>query len=230
MKKTILVTGANKGIGLEIVRQLAAMQHTVILTARNEERGKNAVETLQNEGISVHFMPLDVTDKAQIEATAQQVKTKFGHLDVLIHNAGILLDSDQSILSASNEDLEQTIHNNAFSAVYLVSAFYKIMPRGGRIVHMSSSGGSMSGMVGGWSPIYCASKTLMNAFTRHQANELQPFGITVNAMSPGWVRTDMGGSNADRHVSEGADTAVWLAVSDVQETGRFFKDRRAVEW
>ena len=228
--KTILITGSNKGIGYELVRQLAHLGHQVILTARNPEKGEAAKQVLKAEGLDVHFLQLDVTGIDQIGWTAKIVEKSFDQLDVLIHNAGILYREDQSILKVDPHLLNDTLQTNAVSALYLVEAFAPVIPDGGRIIHVSSGGGSMTDPVGGWSPIYCISKTLLNAITRHQAHALSGRNITVNAFCPGWVRTDMGGRSAPRLVAQGADTGVWLATAHVPTTGKFFRDRKVIPW
>ncbi|MEM0993486.1 MAG: SDR family NAD(P)-dependent oxidoreductase [Bacteroidota bacterium] len=230
MQKNILVTGANKGIGLEIVRQLAILGHQVVLTARNKVRGVAAQETLAKEGLSVHFIQMDVNDEAQIRAAAEQVNKQFGQLHVLINNAAISLAADASILLADSKVLQQTMQTNAFSMLTTVAAFSSILPSGGRIINLSSGLASMTDSISGWSPFYSCSKTLVNAFTRHQAFALAPKDIAVVSMCPGWVRTDMGGSAAPRNVSEGADTAVWLATAEQIETGKFYRDRKVIAW
>ncbi|MEN0047349.1 MAG: SDR family oxidoreductase [Bacteroidota bacterium] len=230
MQKNILITGANKGIGFELVRQLAKLDHQVILTARSEQKGRAAQQKLEEEGLKVSFMVLEVNDKIQIQEAAEKVKKQFGQLDVLINNAAISLASDTSILNADDPALAQTMQTNAFSMLSTVATFSKIMPYGGRIINFSSGLGSMTSPISGWSPFYSCSKTLVNAFTRHQAFALSEKNIVVVSVCPGWVRTDMGGEAAPRHVSEGADTAVWLATTEQIETGKFYRDRKVIAW
>lgn len=230
MKKNILITGSNKGIGFEMVRQLAALGHQVILTARNAQKGRIAQQKLAEKGVNVSFILLDVNDKVQVKKAADKVKEQFGHLDVLINNAAISLASDTSILHIEDTTLEQTMQTNAFSMLSTVAAFSAIIPSGGRIINLSSGLSSMTDPISGWSPFYSCSKTLVNAFTRHQAFALSDRKIAVVVMCPGWVRTDMGGAQAPRHVSEGAETAVWLATTEEIETGKFYRDRKVIPW
>jgi NAD(P)-dependent dehydrogenase (short-subunit alcohol dehydrogenase family) len=161
---------------------------------------------------------------------ADWVKKRFGKLDVLINNAAILLRQDQSLLTSDVEIYKQTIETNAHAHLHVTRHFLPLMTRGSRIIMTSSGGGSMTDPVGGWSPAYCVSKTLLNSITRQLAYELTNKQIAVNAFCPGWVRTDMGGKSAPRSVDQGADTAVWLATKDEVSTGRFFRDRREIEW
>lgn len=228
--KIILVTGSNKGIGLEIVRQLAQQGNEVILTARDEKKGLDTQNKLKAEKLSVHFIPLDITNQESIQHAFNQVKSEFGKLDVLINNAAVLLKEDQSLLRNDAAVFEKTLHANAFAQLAVTKQFHSIIPNGGRIIMTSSGGGSMSDPVGGWSPAYCVSKSLLGAITRHLAHELSSRNISVNAFDPGWVKTDMGGSSAPRSVAQGADTAVWLATQDGISTGKFFRDRKAIAW
>ena len=230
MKKNILITGANKGIGLETIRQLAAMGHEVILTARNQQRGIAAKKKLFNQGLAVHFIQMDVNEKAHLQSAKTTIQNRFGKLDVLINNAAISNSSDTSILEFDEEVLYKTMQTNAFSILLMVASFAPMMRSGGRIINFSSGLGSMTDPVNGWSPIYSCSKSLVNAVTRQQAYFLSAKGIVVVAMCPGWVRTDMGGAAAPLHVSEGADTAVWLATAESIETGKFYRNRKVIPW
>lgn len=228
--KTILVTGSNKGIGLEIVRQLTRQGHEVILTARDEKKGREALLNLKMEKNAPHLLQLDITNQESIQHAFDQVKSEFGKLDVLINNAAILLKEDQSLLRNEAIVFEKTLHANAFAQLAVTRQFHSIMPNGGRIIMTSSGGGSMSDPVGGWSPAYCVSKSLLGAITRHLAHELNSRNIAVNAFDPGWVKTDMGGSSAPRTVEQGADTAVWLATHDAISSGKFYRDRKVIAW
>ncbi|MBX2947541.1 MAG: SDR family oxidoreductase [Cyclobacteriaceae bacterium] len=228
--RTIVVTGANKGIGLEVVRQLAKLKHNVVLGARDRAKGNEAVDRLKEEGLVVHFLLLDVTDEASIKQAAKQVKEQFGKVDVLINNAAVLLREDQSLSEGTAEVFHKTMRTNVFGPVQMVRHFLPLIPSGGRIINTSSGGGSMTDPVGGWSPVYCVSKSALNAITRHLASELSSWNISVNAYCPGWVKTDMGGKSAPRTVEQGADTAVWLATAAINQTGKFFRDRKIIPW
>ena len=229
-KKVILVTGANKGIGLEMVRQLSRLGHTVILSSRNEQRGKEAKDKLDDEKLNTHFVLLDMDEEESIREAVVRIKEQFGSIDVLINNAAILQKQDQSLLKSDWNTLEQTIQTNALAQLKLVRHMIPLLIRGGRILMASSGGGSMTDPVGGWSPAYCISKSLLNAITRHLAYELESKSIAVNAYCPGWVQTDMGGKSAPRKVAQGADTAVWLATANTIPTGKFFRDRKEIPW
>jgi NAD(P)-dependent dehydrogenase (short-subunit alcohol dehydrogenase family) len=229
-KKVILVTGASKGIGFEIVRQLSRLGHTVILTARNEESGLTAQDLLRNERLIVDFLHLDITIEESIRTAFNEVKASFGKLDVLINNAAILSKQDLSILKNDLSLLKNTVDSNAYSHLMVSRIFYPIIPTGGRIIMTSSDGGSMSVPVVGWSPAYCVSKSFLNAITRHLAYELSSRGISVNAFDPGWVKTDMGGRTAPGSVEQGADTAVWLATKKGSDTGKIYHLRKEISW
>ena len=226
----ILVTGSNKGIGLEIVTQLARLGHQAILTARDEMKGLEALKKLESNKLHAHFIMLEITKEDSIQQAVSEVKAKYGKIDVLINNAAILLREDQSLLKNDDVTMRQTLLTNATSQLNVTRAFQSLIPSGGRILMASSGGGSMTDPVGGWSPAYCTSKSMLNAITRHLAYEFIERKIAVNAFCPGWVKTDMGGKSAPREVAQGADTAVWLATAENISTGKFFRDRKVIPW
>ncbi|HEU4718285.1 MAG TPA: SDR family oxidoreductase [Bacteroidia bacterium] len=223
--KTAVVTGGNKGIGREIVRQLKQEGFHVVLAARDEKRGSTAAA---EEG--AEFIRMDVADEKSILEFAKQFGKKFNHLDVLVNNAGILKKEDRSVLASSQELMNETFAVNAYGPVRVTKALLPFLGNGSRVIMVSSGGGSMSDDIAGWAPVYCVSKTLLNAFTRHLAHELAPKGIFVNAICPGWVRTDMGGKGAPRTVQQGADTVTWLATTDKVHSGGIFRDRKKIDW
>jgi NAD(P)-dependent dehydrogenase (short-subunit alcohol dehydrogenase family) len=159
-----------------------------------------------------------------------QVKAIFGKIYVLINNAAILLNEDQSLLKNDLSILQQTIDTNVYAQLLVSKIFLPVISTGGKIIMTSSDGGSMSSSVGGWSPAYCVSKSFLNAVTRQLAFELSGRNISVNAFDPGWVKTDMGGPSAPGSVENGADTAVWLATTEMGSTGKFYRSRREIEW
>ncbi|MCB9316774.1 MAG: SDR family NAD(P)-dependent oxidoreductase [Lewinellaceae bacterium] len=231
MKKSVLITGANKGIGFEIARQLGALGWQIWLGARNPEKGRNAEAALQTMGFHANFVEMDVSVPKSIEAAFAVMKQHSGKLDALINNAGILLREDRSLLRASPDLVQLVLQTNAIGALQVVQVFSPLLEKGSRVLFMSSGGGSMSGPVGGWAPVYCISKTLVNGIVRQLAHELGSRGIPVHAVGPGWVKTDMGGHGASRSVEQGADTAVWLATdAPDDQTGLFWRDRRVIPW
>lgn len=228
--KNVLVTGANRGIGLEICRQLGRMGFHIWLTARNAQHGEAAAALLIKERISVSFIQMDVTDPSSVKEAAGIVTSKTSSLDVLINNAGILLSEDQDILTASLHLMEQTFKSNAIGPLLVVQEFESLLKKGSRIINISSGGGSMHGEPGGWSPVYCISKTMLNAITRQLDYAFKERGVSVNSINPGWVKTDMGGSGATRSVAQGAETAVWLATANEIPTGKFILDKQVIPW
>ena len=229
MAGIVLVTGATKGIGLEIVRQLAAKNWRVFLTGRGSPAVARAASSL---GPSVHPVTLDVTNESSIAAAVKAVSKKEDHLDVLINNAGILDDDDESIFDLPAERLRRMFETNTIGALLVMQAFLPLLrkSRSARIINISSGAGQLTDM-GTWAPAYSISKTALNGVTGQFTAALKNENIAVNAVCPGWVRTDMGGSDAPRSIEEGADGIVWLAAEAPQSlTGQFIKDRRPIPW
>jgi NAD(P)-dependent dehydrogenase (short-subunit alcohol dehydrogenase family) len=229
-QKTALVTGANKGIGFEVVRELTRLGLRVFLGARNAKAGRAAAEKLGSEG-DVIFLEIDVSDDKSIRAAAEELSRHSDRLDVLINNAGILLDDDKDALTITHEVFENTVRTNTLGPWLVAQAFTPLMKksREPRIVNVSSGGGQLEDGADGWAPVYCVSKTALNGVTVQLAAALPKFA--VNSVCPGWVRTDMGGENASRSVAEGAATIVWLATDAPHDlTGKFIRDRKVIPW
>jgi NAD(P)-dependent dehydrogenase (short-subunit alcohol dehydrogenase family) len=227
--RVALVSGGNRGIGLEVCRQLAEAGLTVVLGSRDEERGRQAAEGLPG-GVAVR--QLDVADAASVEKLAASIESDFGRLDVVVNNAAISNDRGQSGAEADLDRVKEALEANLFGAWRLCEVAIPYMRREGygRIVNVSTGLAALEDM-GGGSPGYRISKTSLNALTRILSSELRGSGILVNAVNPGWVQTDMGGSNANRTVEEGADGVVWAAtLPNNGPTGGFFRDRRHVAW
>jgi NAD(P)-dependent dehydrogenase (short-subunit alcohol dehydrogenase family) len=232
-EKTALVTGANKGIGLEIVRQLAQAGFRVFLTARSRQRGEETVHKLQQDGPNVEFLPLDVTDETSIEQLTKELASRIGRLDVLVNNAGILLDApNASVLEVEPDVIMQTLQTNTLGPLRLIQKLVPLLAKSdaGKVINVSSGGGQLAD-IGDWAPAYSLSKTALNAVTGMMAAALKDKGIAVNSICPGWVRTDMGGSSAPRSVEQGADTVTWLATEAPSDlTGKFLRDRTVIPW
>lgn len=233
-RRVAVVTGANRGIGLEICRQLSRRDEMrVVLTSRDESKGRASVKALRADALNVDYRQLDVTGERAAKVLAQHLAEAYGRCDVLINNAGVMLDPRGSrVLDSSVATYRETLEANFFGPLRLIQALVPLMKKGGygRIVNMSSGQGQLSDM-GTGTPAYRISKTALNALTRTCAAELAGSGILVNSMCPGWVRTDMGGPSAPRTLAQGADTAVWLATLPPDgPSGRFFRDRKSIPW
>jgi NAD(P)-dependent dehydrogenase (short-subunit alcohol dehydrogenase family) len=230
-KPVVVVTGGNRGIGFEICRQLAGRGSRVILTARQPEAGAEAVKRLAAQQLSVQFHPLDVTDPKSAGALRAYLDRAFGRLDVLINNAGIFSKEDGPGLDVTLDTVRATLETNTLAPLQLSQTMVPLLRRSSaaRIVNVSSGMGALSEMQGGYAA-YRISKTALNAVTSILAAELRGT-VAVSSVCPGWVKTDMGGANAEREVSQGADTAVWLALDAPHDlTGRFVRDRKVIPW
>jgi len=231
--RTALVTGANRGIGFEIARQLARRGLHVIVASRTLTRGRAAVKLMAEEGLAAESVRLDVTDPAQVKAVARDLRDRLGGLDVLVNNAGVLLDPRGGrFLDSRPATYERTLATNLLGPLLLAQAIVPLMiERGyGRIVNLSSGLGQLEEM-GSGTPSYRISKAALNALTRIVAADTRGTGVLVNSMCPGWVRTEMGGPEAPRTVAQGADTAVWLATLPGDgPSGGFFRDRKPIRW
>jgi NAD(P)-dependent dehydrogenase (short-subunit alcohol dehydrogenase family) len=221
-----LVTGANRGIGREVCRQLAARGHTVVLTARDAAAAAAAAE-------ESGAMPLrlDVTVPASIAAAADAVAERYGKLDVLVNNAAISYDTWQRAMTADLSVVREAAETNLYGPWLVVQRFLPLLRSSEhpRIVNVSSESGSLTSM-GGGTPAYAASKAALNALTRMLAAELRAEHMLVNAVCPGWTATDMGGPGG-RPVDQGAASVVWAAtLPDDGPTGGFFRDGRPVPW
>ncbi len=228
--KVALVTGANKGIGFEVAHQLVRHGFQVFLGARNVVAGRAAAEKLSADG-NATFLEIDVSDAQSIHRAADEFSRQAGHLDVLVNNAGILLDDDKDALTVTPEIFETTFRTNTLGPWLVAQTFLPMLKKSGapRIVNVSSGGGQLEGGADGWAPGYCVSKTALNGVTVQLAAALPKFAI--NCVCPGWVRTDMGGKNATRSVGEGAAGIVWLALEAPQDlTGKFIRDRKIIPW
>lgn len=227
-----LVTGANRGIGFEVVRQLARLGFTVVLGSRDERRGEEAAAELTREGLRVHAARLDVTDERGVEDLRRRVEEKFGRLDVLVNNAAILYDTWQRAENANFDTVREAFETNTLGAWRVSKAFLPLLRASGRgrVVNVSSESGSLASM-GGGTPAYSVSKAALNALTRMLADELRRDRVLVNSVCPGWVATGMGGPAAPRTPEEGARGVVWAAtLPEGGPTGGFFRDGEPLAW
>lgn len=243
-KKIALITGANRGIGFETARQLGQKGIKVLLGARNEEKGKEAAETLKNEGLDVEFIQLDVDDAKTRQSAAKQIEENFGKLDILINNAGIFLDESENGVSvqASKTSLDifrKTFETNFFNTIAVTQQFVPLIKKSdaGRIVFLSSGLGSLNlhsdptSEIYNWKvPAYDVSKTALNGYVVHLAYELKDTRIKVNTAHPGSVVTDMN-ANGEIPVEEGAKTSVALATLPADGyTGKFIYLDNELPW
>lgn len=232
-ERIAVVTGANRGIGFEISRQLAKRGLRVVLASRDPAKGRAAARALRGQGLEVESRTLDVTSARSIGALAAFLEKRHGRLDVLVNNAGILIDPHGSrFLGSRVKTYRDTLETNLFGPLMLCQALAPLMRKNGygRIVNVSSGLGQLSAM-GTGTPAYRISKTALNALTRIVAAELKDANVLVNSMCPGWVKTGIGGPQAPRTPQQAADTAVWLALlPDGGPSGGFFRDRRPIPW
>ncbi len=240
-KKVALITGGNKGIGLETARQLGAMGYRVLVGARDKGRGDDAAASLAKAGIDAGAMALDVTDEGSIRDAAGAIERSFGRLDVLVNNAGMITrGADGAVESTSMGTLRETFDVNFFGMVAVTKAMLPLLRRApaGRIVNLTSVLGSIAEHADPNSTIYGVkllaydtSKAAVNMFTNHLAHELRGTSIKVNAAHPGWVKTDMGGPEAPMDVADGARTSVWLATLGPDgPTGGFYHMQTHMRW
>jgi NAD(P)-dependent dehydrogenase (short-subunit alcohol dehydrogenase family) len=232
-----VVTGANRGLGLETCRQLARRDISVVLTCRARDRGEVAAAQLRAEGLDVRFQLLDVTEAAAVDALSAFLQAEFGRLDILVNNAGVFSDpydpadpGPASIFNADLDTIRRALETNTFGALRVAQALIPLMDGRGTVVNVSSGMGQLSDM-NGCCPGYRLSKTALNAVTRILADELKHTRIRVNSVCPGWVKTDMGGAGAERSVQEGAAGIVWAAcLPDDGPSGGFFRDGKPIPW
>lgn len=241
MTKVALITGANKGIGFETARQLAQKGGIkILLGARDEKKGEEAAQILKSEGLDVDFLHLDIDNYETHKSAANYIQEKYGKLDILINNAGIM-EKQTSTIKASIETYRKIFDTNFFNLIALTQTLLPLVEKSenGRIVNLSSILGSSTVHSDKESfiynfkgcPAYNMSKSALNAFTVHLAYELKDTNIKVNSAHPGWVKTDLGGEGAPMEVQDGAKTSVWLAtLSNDGPTGGFFHMQDSLPW
>jgi len=239
-KRVALVTGANRGIGYVISRRLGEQSITVILGARDPNKGAEACSRLQGEGLDVHFELLDMSDEKSIKEAIGSIRKQFGRLDILVNNAGIMIDGEEDAQNVGQETIQMTMQTNVMGPLMLCQACIPLMKTGGygRIVNMASTLGSLTEMAdprsmyaGVRTPAYRFSKAGLNCITTLLAKEVRDDNILINSACPGWVRTDMGGDQAPLTPEQGADTPVWLAtLPDRGPTGGFYRERTLIPW
>ncbi len=233
--KYVLITGANKGIGFATAQGLAKKGFHVIIGARDPVKGKKAVDEIIKAKGKASLLQIDVSDEKSVKAAAVSINKQIPHLDVLINNAGILIDMGANILKLEEKTMQQTMQTNLYGPLRVTQAFYPLLKKApsARVINISSSGGKLTrnDIAPGFSPAYCISKTAVNRLTQELAGQFVNDGIVVNSMCPGWCKTDLGSKGAPRTVEQGADTAIWLAT-DAPKTinGKFLTDRKVIDW
>lgn len=235
-QKVAVITGSHKGLGYAIARRLAQQENMqVILTSRQEQDGLAAQQRLADETIQVDFHPLDVTSDASVQQFTTWVQQAYGKVDILINNAGVnptMQPEEASLLTVQIETMLATLNTNVLAVARITQALMPLMKAQnyGRIVNVSTEMASLTSMGSDYYPLapsYRLSKVGLNGLTALWAKELQGTNILVNAYSPGWVQTDMGGSNAPFTADEGAETAVYLAtLPEGGAQGKFFAEMR----
>lgn len=230
-KKLALVTGANRGIGFAVAKELLKKNSVVVATSRSKDDGREAVEKLSEFG-NVVYHQLDVTDKASIDRCYAFIEAEYGKLDILVNNAGIHRETHQNIVNADLDEVLTTLKTNTLAPIQMIQSFLPLLRNSekARIVNVSSGLGKLARQDGD-NPGYGLSKLGLNGITLAFANQLKEDRILVNSVSPGWVRTDMGGDDADRSPEKGAETIVWAALlEDDSLTGKFFMDKQEIDW
>ncbi len=242
--KRALITGANKGIGLETARQFGRQGIEILLGSRDLARGEQAALSLREDGITAHVIQLDMEDAASIGEAASRIKSEFGSLDILVNNAGVWFEGQDmgvsTVATISQDDLMRTYQVNLFGVVDLTQRLLPLLKASpaGRIVNLSSILASLNLQADPKAETYGvkvfaynSSKAALNSFTIHLAYELKDTKVKVNAAHPGWVLTDLGGPNAPMNVEQGAKTSVWLAtLPEDGPTGGYFHMERSLPW
>ncbi|WP_425389619.1 SDR family NAD(P)-dependent oxidoreductase [Ekhidna sp.] len=225
MRKRIIVTGGNRGIGKEICRQLVDLGHDVVLTARSVEKGEDAAIE-----VGAKFRELDVSNEENIREFVHKYKDEIGELDVLINNAAIMVSDGKDVLDIDLDVVEKTVRTNVYGPWHLIQQLSPLLEKSddGRVINISSGMGAIDDLSGNH-PSYRISKTALNALTI-MAHDRIGASVKINSMCPGWVRTDMGGDGASRPVEKGAETAVWLATADEIPNGKFLRDKQVISW
>lgn len=231
--KTAIVTGAGRGVGKAIAVALAEAGACTIFVVRDRERGEEIIRPLAEKGLKVDIGIADLSDPARISMLKLDLAQRYPTTDILVNNAGVLLDEDRAMHPANMDPLilDQTLIVNLHGPIRMCAAFVPSMPKGGRIINVSSTMGQLTGGSDGYAPSYCISKAALNMFTQLLAADLRDKHIMVDSFHPGWVKTDMGGPNAKVDPSEAAQTALFLASRPQStETGLFWHDCKVIDW
>ncbi|MBK8805521.1 MAG: SDR family NAD(P)-dependent oxidoreductase [Bacteroidales bacterium] len=234
-KKTIIITGANRGLGLALTEKLAAEGNTIIMVCRDSENARKVFKSLQSAGLSVVIKYADIAIPQQIDTIFESIYNEFKSVDVLINNAAINIDGEKTSLETlSLETIEKTFNTNIIGSMWMSKKALPLLKNAaeGRIINFSSGLGHLTVPRMGPFPAYSISKTAVNSLTHYLAEELKDTNISVVSVDPGWVRTDLGGPNAPLAIEEGIDTPYWLATveKDKLENGKFYKEKSVITW
>jgi NAD(P)-dependent dehydrogenase (short-subunit alcohol dehydrogenase family) len=230
--KVALVTGGNRGIGYELVKQLAQKGFKVILASRDSEMGHEVAQKLKESNLDVSLLVMDVNNQESIRQAAITVNERYGKLDVLINNAGVYLEENKKLVAMDPSILEKTMATNFFGVYHVIRSFIPLMEKQGygRIINVSSEYGAMSEMSYPGVGAYKLSKFALNGLTRLVAAEINS-DIKINAVDPGWVSSDMGGPSAPRTPKQAAESIIWLAtIGPEGPSGGFFRDGKPIDW
>jgi NAD(P)-dependent dehydrogenase (short-subunit alcohol dehydrogenase family) len=230
--KIALITGGNRGIGYELCKQLAERGIQILMAGRNVAKGTEAARTLARTGLDVSFVEMDIDDPNRIFAAMDFIREKYGRIDILVNNAAVYLDEGVLLSEIEPTVLEKTMRTNFFGAYYVIRAVLPLMQKHnyGRIVNISSGYGEYSAMDHEGTGAYKLSKLALNGMTRLLAAELAG-NIKINAVCPGWVRTEMGGPYATRSAEEAAASMIWLTELDSDgPNGSFYRDGKSIKW
>jgi NAD(P)-dependent dehydrogenase (short-subunit alcohol dehydrogenase family) len=224
----VLITGATRGIGFAAAKQLAARGAKVIIASRDLPRAEKAAHQV---GGSTEAIQLDITNESSLHNSAEQIRQRHGHIDVLANNSGVLLDNSEPLLRLKPETLRATLETNLIGTLRVTLAMLPLLEKSAapRIINVSSGAGQLDGEPQAWAPAYSISKTALNMLTQQLTATLPK--VMVNSMCPGWCRTEMGGPDAPLSADEGADTLVWLALdAPLSLRGSFVKQRKVIPW
>jgi NAD(P)-dependent dehydrogenase (short-subunit alcohol dehydrogenase family) len=230
--KVALVTGGNRGIGYELVKQLAQEGFKVILAGREPEAGQEATQKLKKLNLDVSFVVMDVDNQESIRQASITLNERYGRLDVLINNAGVYLGENEKLLTMDPSILEKSMATNFFGSYHVIQSFIPIMEKHGygRIINVSSGYGEMREMSQQGVGAYKLSKLALNGLTQLIAAEIKG-DIKINAVCPGWVSTDMGGPSAPKSPKQAAENILWLATIGLEgPNGGFFRDGIRIDW
>ncbi len=223
----ILITGANRGIGKEIAKQMAARNWQVIVTARDYSK---AVQSAKEIGSNSFALQLDVQNEDSVKKAAALIEKEFKKLDVLVNNAGVI--GNKSMQEFDLDQISSVLDTNLMGPIRTSKYFMPLLKKSddARIINISSGMGEMASLKGGGYGAYRLSKAALNSFTILLAAELEHRKVKVYSMCPGWVKTEMGGNSAPRSLEKGAETAVWLATESKVASGKFYRDKKIIDW